>query len=121
MPAILPALRSGLVDDQEIQLISLLSLHKAIDIHPQSAIAPSLPSFIGLFAQIVDARARDTAVKQELERMDEGRLGVIKLALHINHRYTEGLPQQYTEWWKSVREHQAPLLKSIDAESKQES
>jgi cullin-associated NEDD8-dissociated protein 1 len=107
-----------MLDDQEIRLLSLLSLHKALEVHPVSRIGPLLPIFIEDFKKILGSKPRDQAVKQELERMEEGKRGVIKIGLDALHRFPEGLPQEWLEWWYAARAENTALIRSVEEESK---
>jgi cullin-associated NEDD8-dissociated protein 1 len=118
LPQVLQPVRSGMLDDQEIRLLSLLSLHKALEVHSIARIGPLLPTFIDDFKKILGVKPRDQAVKQELERMEEGKRGVVKIALDATQRFPEGLPKEWLEWWTAARVEHAALVRSVEDEAK---
>jgi cullin-associated NEDD8-dissociated protein 1 len=119
VPSLLPPLRAGLADEGEIRLLALLSLHKAIETHP-GTMAPLLPSFIEAFSKVLAQKPREAAVKQEVERMDEGIRGVIRLGLDVQRRWPEGVGAEWATWWAEVKTEQGPVIKTVEAEGQAE-
>jgi cullin-associated NEDD8-dissociated protein 1 len=72
--------------------------------------------FVDQFRSIVDAKPKENAVKQEIERMDESRRGVVRLGLDAQRRYPEGLGQEWADWWNDVRKEHGQLLRALEAE-----
>ncbi|KAF2663490.1 ARM repeat-containing protein [Microthyrium microscopicum] len=108
----------GVADDNEIRLLSLLSLHKAIENFP-TTMAPLVPSFIDPFKVVMKTKPREQAVKQEIERIEEGLRGVIRFGLDVQKRYPEGVGSTaWADWWSSVRSEHSVLLKSTEEEFK---
>ena len=108
-------LHQALSDDAEIRQLTLLTLLKAIEVHSSTTLN-YLPGFVDQFRKIVDAKPKENAVKQEIERMEESRRGVIRLGLDAQRRYPEGLGQEWTEWWNQVRKEHAQLVKFAETE-----
>jgi cullin-associated NEDD8-dissociated protein 1 len=115
IPDFLRPLREGLADEGEIRLLALLSLHKAIETHP-GTMAPLLPSFIEPFRKLLAQKPREAAVKQEVERMDEGIRGVIRLGLDVQRRWPEGVGSEWMTWWSEVKMEQGSVIKAVEAE-----
>jgi cullin-associated NEDD8-dissociated protein 1 len=118
LPTLIVPLITGVSEDNEIRILSLLSLHKAMEVF-QAATAPLLPQFIDPFKTILRTKPREQAVKQELERLDESQRGVIKVGLEVQKRYPEGVGQTWSEWWANVRTEQTYLLKQVEEESRE--
>lgn len=95
--------------------MSLLSLHKAIEVFP-AATLPLLPQFIEPLKQILKTKPRENAVKQEIERLDESQRGVVRLALDVQKRYPEGVGPAWTDWWASVKQEQPQLVRQVEEE-----
>jgi cullin-associated NEDD8-dissociated protein 1 len=64
----------------------------------------------------MDARPKENAVKQEIERMDEAKRGVIRLSLDALKKYPGGISKEWTDWWNQVRQDHPQLLKAAEAE-----
>jgi cullin-associated NEDD8-dissociated protein 1 len=115
LSSLIPPLKVGLADDQEIRLLSLLSLHKAIETQP-ATMGPLLPSFIEPFKKLLNQKPREQAVKQELERMEEGIRGVVRLGLDVQRRWPEGVGHEWAEWWTNVKQENAAVIKGVEQE-----
>ena len=61
-------------------------------------------------------KPREQAVKQELERMEEGIRGVIRLGLDVQRRWPEGVGNEWGEWWAVVKQENAAVIKGVEQE-----
>jgi cullin-associated NEDD8-dissociated protein 1 len=113
---LLSAVHDGLKDDPEIRLLALLSLQKAIEVHLASTVTPLLPAFVEPFKSIIGAKPREQAVKQEIERMEEGSKGVVRVALDVQRRFPDGVGPEWAEWWNSARTEHGILVRSVEEE-----
>lgn len=107
----------GVGEDNEIRILSLLSLHKSMEVFP-AATAPLLSQFLEPFKLILRTKPREQAVKQELERMEESQRGVVKIGLEVQQRYPDGVGSSWADWWTNVRTEQASLVKQIEEENR---
>jgi cullin-associated NEDD8-dissociated protein 1 len=112
----LTAVHSGLKDEPEIRKLALLSLEKAIDLHPPATIMPLLPAFVDPFKTIAAAKPREQAVKQEIERIEEGTKGVIRVALEVQRKFPDGVGVEWAEWWSSLRSEMAGVVRQVEEE-----
>jgi cullin-associated NEDD8-dissociated protein 1 len=78
------------------------------------ATAPLIGKFVGPFHAYIKTKPRETAVKQEIERLEEGQKAVIKVGLEIQKRYPEGLGPAWSDFWTMIRNEHAPLLRAVD-------
>jgi cullin-associated NEDD8-dissociated protein 1 len=108
-------LNSALGDDAEIRQLTLLTLSKAVDVR-SSTVYPYLPNFLEHFRKIVDAKPKENAVKQEIERMEESKRGVVRLGLEATKKYPQGLGGDWMEWWSRVRNENQALVKAVESE-----
>jgi cullin-associated NEDD8-dissociated protein 1 len=112
------ALHAALSDDAEVKQLTLLTLQKAVELHPDTTFR-YLSGFVDQFRKIVDAKAKENAVKQEIERMEETKRGVLRLALDASRKYPTGISSEWAEWWTQVGKEHANILKEVaDGEGK---
>jgi cullin-associated NEDD8-dissociated protein 1 len=117
VPTLLPPLHAGLSDDAEIRLLALLSLHKAVEAHA-AATRPLLPSFVDAFKKLMAATQSEHALRQETDRLDEGKRGAVRLALEVQRRYPDGVGTEWADWWANVRSEHATLVRAVEEEGR---
>jgi len=103
-------LQVGLGDEHEIKIASCLILTKLVTLAPNE-ISHSLDSFCAPFKTVLATKPKESAVKQELEKVQDQNKAVIKLMLLINESFPSAVQeslfwQETMEWTKK----ELPLL-----------
>jgi len=115
LPSLIAPLVAGISDDAEIRLLSLLSLSKAMENFP-GATQPLIGQFIEPFRSFVKTKPKESAVKQEIERLEEGQKAVVKVGVEIQKRYPEGLGPEWAAFWTSLQNEHGAMMKAVAAE-----
>jgi cullin-associated NEDD8-dissociated protein 1 len=77
---------------------------------------PLLPAFVEPFKTIAAAKPREQAVKQEIERIEEGSKGVIRVALEVQRKFPDGVGPEWADWWASTRSEMTGVVRQVEEE-----
>jgi len=96
---------AGIADEHEIKILCCLVLGKLITIAPQES-ARRLEVLAQQFRAVLSFKPKDTAVKQELEKLQEQQKAVIKTSLLLNKAFgtdAGGDSRVWKDYWEYVR------------------
>ena len=115
---------AGLEDEHEIEVLCNLMLTKLVVVDPEET-ARHLDGIGERYRKILDFKPKDNAVKQEVEKVNEAKKGVLKVTLLLNDIVPANASsggnlqsekwKQYWEW--VVKEFRAQLA-SVEQEVK---
>lgn len=136
VPTLLPPLHAALPADEEMHLLALLALHKAIEAHPY-AVRAQLPTFVEGLKAVMKGKAgaaganstgaqppaggparNEHQLRQEGDRLDETCRGVVRLALEAQKKFPEGCGPEWAAWWALVRSEYAPIVRAVEEEGR---
>jgi hypothetical protein len=118
-----------------MHLLALLALHKAVEAHP-AAVRHQLPSFVDGLKRVMQGKASAAAnstgapapgaaparnehqLRQEGDRLDETRRGVVRLALEAQRKFPEGSGEEWAKWWSAVRSEHGPIVRTVEEEGR---
>lgn len=107
----------GLEDEHEIKVLCNLMLTKLIDLDADEA-QRRLDSIADKFRKVLSFKPKENAVKQELEKMEDSRRGVLKVSISLNNAFpaasatTTAQGQAWAAYWEwAQKEHRAQILK----------
>ena len=123
----------GLGDDNDIRGLCNLMLSKLIFIDPDET-TRRLDSIADAFRTTLSTKLKDTAVKQELEKQEEGNKSVLRVTLLLGVQLktalnttggaggngAAGSNQTWTSYWEWVNKDFSNQLKSLREEEKKE-
>ncbi|XP_014556258.1 hypothetical protein COCVIDRAFT_100395 [Bipolaris victoriae FI3] len=117
---------AGVTDEHDIRILCNLMLTKLMVIAPDQ-VHSRLESLAENFRTVLAVKAKENAVKQEIEKINEGAKGVLKISLQINKRMgTEaGTPQDdpqsrvWAQYWEYVSKEHQNGLKAVAEELKE--
>jgi cullin-associated NEDD8-dissociated protein 1 len=113
---------AGIADEHDIRILCNLMLTKLMAIAPEQ-VHSRLEAIASNFRTVLNVKPKDNAVKQEIEKIQEGGKGVLRVTVLLNKQLgTEGAvghddPQsrtwaQYYEW--VTKEHAQRLKDAVD-------
>jgi cullin-associated NEDD8-dissociated protein 1 len=113
---------AGLSDEHDIRVLSTLMLTKLLILSPSETLT-RLPSIGSSFKVILSYKPKDSAVKQELEKIDEVNRGVLRVTLLINKKWpnartditTQGSWGAYWAWAKAAFQPQLKVVQDEEA------
>ncbi|KAF2794809.1 TIP120-domain-containing protein [Melanomma pulvis-pyrius CBS 109.77] len=116
---------AGIGDEHDIRILCNLMLTKLMVLAPDQTHS-RLEAIAENFRAILSVKPKDNAVKQELEKLQEGQKGVVKVSVLMNKTLgTEsgGGPEDqklrvWSTYWEWVNKDFAALLKSVQEEVK---
>ena len=124
IPAFFDRITDGIADEHDVRILCLLMLTKLIKLAPDET-QTRLPELSTVFRKIVQAKPKENAVKQEIERMAEASKGVVKASILLNKEFgadaaaaasEEAKKGPWAVYWEWVRKEHAPLVKSAEEE-----
>ncbi|KKY13597.1 putative cullin binding protein [Diplodia seriata] len=120
---------AGITDEHDVRTLCNLMLTKLVHLAPDET-KQRLTTISEHFKAVISTKAKENAVKQEIEKIEKSAKGVIKVSIDINKSLNVGSVeggsvedpnhkawQSYWEWVK--KEHAAPL-KTVEEESRAE-
>jgi hypothetical protein len=57
-------------------------------------------------------------LRQEGDRLEETRRGVVRLALEAQRRFPEGVGAEWASWWAVARSEYAPVVRAVEEEGR---
>lgn len=120
---------AGITDEHDVRTLCNLMLTKLVHLAPDET-KQRLTTISEHFKAVISTKAKENAVKQEIEKIEKSAKGVIKVSIDINKSLNVGSVeggsvedpnhkawQGYWEWVK--KEHAGPL-KTVEEESRAE-
>lgn len=117
---------AGIADEHDIRVLCNLMLTKLMVIAPDQ-VHSRLPSIAENFRTVLSIKAKENAVKQEIEKITEGAKGVLKVSTQLNKQMgTEGGANQddpnsrvWSLYWEWVSKEHSAGLKAVTDELKE--
>lgn len=108
---------AGIEDEHEIKVLCNLMLTELMVLDPDEA-ARRLDSIAEAFKRVLSFKPKENAVKQELEKIDEARQGVLRSSVALHTAFpnaasstSAGQAQMWTQYWEWIwKENRAQLL-----------
>ncbi|EUC46275.1 hypothetical protein COCMIDRAFT_93383 [Bipolaris oryzae ATCC 44560] len=117
---------AGVTDEHDIRILCNLMLTKLMVIAPDQ-VHSRLESLAENFRTVLAVKPKENAVKQEIEKINEGAKGVLKISLQINKRMgteagtAQDDPQSrvWAQYWEHVSKEHQNGLKAVAEELKE--
>ncbi|KAK8241917.1 armadillo-type protein [Phyllosticta capitalensis] len=122
---------AGIADDNDVRFLCNLMLIKLVVIAPDET-KLRLGTIAEHFKTIISTKPKDNAVKQEIEKIEKGAQGVLKVSLDINKQLSlggvsvegkdadEAYAKAWQNYWDWVRKEHQLLLKTVEEETRAE-
>ncbi|KAL9109813.1 MAG: hypothetical protein Q9227_005516 [Pyrenula ochraceoflavens] len=108
----------GVVDDHDIRTLCNLLVIRLAQIAPEES-RQRLTSLSENFKVVLSRKPKDTAVKQEIEKMSEANAGVVRTTLELERHFGNGGEAIETMGWKSylewLRRDFAHLIREVES------
>ncbi|KAH7083769.1 armadillo-type protein [Paraphoma chrysanthemicola] len=119
---------AGITDEHDVRILCNLMLTKLMVIAPDQ-VHSRLESIAENFRTVLMIKAKDNAVKQEVEKIQEGAKGVLKTSLQLNKQMgteaaaasTQDDPQlrAWSQYWEWISKDHVTALKAISDDMKE--
>jgi len=118
---------AGISDEHDIRILCNLMLTKLMVLTPEQT-HPRLEAIAENFRAVLSFKPKDNAVKQELEKLQEGCKGVLKVSVLLNKQMgTESGVQGHDDpqlrvwasYWEWITKEHQPALKAVTDELKE--
>ena len=116
---------AGICDEHDIRILCNLMLTKLITLAPEET-KRRLESISESFRVVLNVKAKENAVKQEIEKIEEGKKGVLKVSVLLNKKFsTEGHGQDdprlrfWGAYWDYVNKDFGTPMKVVNEELKE--
>lgn len=86
LTSIFERVQDGVSDDHDIRTLSNLMLARLSDIDPEET-KRRLPAFAEQFKKVLEQKAKENAVKQEIEKINEANAAVIRASLDLAKKF----------------------------------
>lgn len=111
---------AGVSDEHELKILCCLMLSKLIYLAPEET-RHRLDALAEAFRGVLSFKPKDSAVKQELEKIAEHNRAVIKTSLALEKMVQETGPggeasRGWSEYWDWIRKEQPQLVRSAEDE-----
>lgn len=117
MPQFYDRIQAGISDELEIRTLCCLVLSKLLVIAPAET-RMRLESLAAEFKKVLGTKLKDTAVKQELEKLAEGQKAVVKASVAINRAFGPDENRAWRDYWDYVRKEFSGMVKTEEGSSK---
>lgn len=111
---------AGISDEHDIKILCCLMLSKLLNLAPEES-TRRLDSLAESFRSILAFKPKETAVKQELEKIAEHNKAVLKISTQINKTLPVDRPEarSWQDYWDWAKKEQAANLKIAEDELKE--
>jgi len=119
---------AGLEDDNSVRSLCYLMLFKLITVAPEET-SVRLDELAAKFRIILGEKTKENAVRHEMEKLEEGKKGVVKISLELNRAFpgesSSGLAGQpsgrlkWSSYLDDMKKEQMALIKDMEKESKE--
>ncbi|KAK7607315.1 cullin binding protein CanA [Phyllosticta paracitricarpa] len=122
---------AGIADEHDVRFLCNLMLTKLVVIAPDET-KLRLGDIAEHFKTIISTKPKDNAVKQEIEKIEKGAKGVLKVSLDINKQLSlggvtvegkdadEAYAKAWQSYWDWVRKEHPLHLKNVEDETRAE-
>lgn len=115
---------AGLEDEHEIKVLCNIMLTELISLDPDET-CRRLDAIAESFKKVLSFKPKENAVKQELEKVDEARKGVLKVTVALHGAFPTAISptsvaqgQTWTQYWEWVLKEFRVQLQSLDSNLK---
>jgi cullin-associated NEDD8-dissociated protein 1 len=115
---------AGISDEHDIRILCSLMITKLMALAPDETRA-RLETMAQNFRNVLDVKAKENAVKQEIEKLEESKKGVLKVSIQLNKKFsTEGSGHDdprlraWGSYWEWASKEFGPMLKAANDELK---
>lgn len=115
MPEFFDRIQAGISDELEIRTLCCLVLSKLLTIAPTES-RIRLEPLAADFRKVLATKLKDTAVKQELEKLAEGQKAVVKVSVAINRTFGPDENRAWRDYWEYLRKEFSGMVKQAEAE-----
>jgi cullin-associated NEDD8-dissociated protein 1 len=119
---------AGITDEHDVRILCNLMLTKLMTIAPDQ-VHSRLESIAENFRTVLMIKAKENAVKQEVEKIQEGAKGVLKTSLQLNKQMgteaavgsTQDDPQlrAWSQYWEWISKDHVAALKAVSDDMKE--
>lgn len=123
---------AGITDDHDIRAICLLCFTKLLTIAPIET-QQRLGDVAAAFKQVLSIKPRESSVKTEIERMQDGYVGVIKASLAVQRTFnttalddgraaahTMPMLDEWISYWNGVQKNMENLVRFVEQDEMRE-
>ncbi|KAL1621639.1 hypothetical protein SLS56_009109 [Neofusicoccum ribis] len=120
---------AGITDEHDVRTLCNLMLTKLVVLAPDET-KLRLGTIAEHFKAIISTKAKENAVKQEIEKIEKSAKGVIKVSIDINKNLNVGSVEggsvedpnhkAWQTYWEWVKKDQQSMLKTVEEESRAE-
>ncbi|THY87864.1 TIP120-domain-containing protein [Aureobasidium pullulans] len=114
--------QAGVADEHEIKILCCLMLTKLAALAPEETVR-RLESLATAFRAVLAFKPKDTAVKQELEKLGEHNKAIAKVSVVINKTFpaetTAEHARVWNDYWEWAKKEMATIVKSAEEELKE--
>ncbi|KAI5241891.1 TIP120-domain-containing protein [Aureobasidium subglaciale] len=122
IPAFYDRVQAGVGDEHEIKILCCLMLTKLVTLAPEETVR-RLESLAASFRAVLAFKPKDTAVKQELEKLGEHNKAIAKVSVIINKTLpaetTADHVRAWADYWDWARKDMAVVVKGAEDELKE--
>nr|OQO15556.1 hypothetical protein B0A51_17129 [Rachicladosporium sp. CCFEE 5018] len=119
LPAFYSRILAGISDDHEIRILACTVLSKLLPLYPAES-ARRLDALAQVFRGVLGTKLKDTAVKQELEKLTEEQRAVIRVSLGFQKVFGgDGESRAWREFWEGVKREFSAMLKGVEEEGRE--
>lgn len=122
IPAFYDRVQAGVDDEHEIKILCCLMLTKLVTLAPDETVR-RLESLAASFRAVLAFKPKETAVKQELEKVGEHNRAVAKVSVIINKTFPAETQAEasrsWSDYWEWAKKEMATVVKSAEDELKE--
>lgn len=129
LPDFFDRIIAGITDEHDVRTLCNLMLTKLVTLAPDET-KLRLSTISEHFKAVISTKAKENAVKQEIEKIEKSAKGVIKVSIDINKNLNVGSVEggsvedpnhkAWQSYWEWVKKEHAGLLKTVEEESRAE-
>jgi cullin-associated NEDD8-dissociated protein 1 len=115
---------AGICDDHDIRILCNLILMKLIDLAPDQTHS-RLESIATQFRTVLSIKPKENAVKQEIEKLQEGSKGVLKVSIILNKKlgadsgaHEDPHIAAWSSYWDWVNKEFPALMRTVQQDLK---
>jgi cullin-associated NEDD8-dissociated protein 1 len=122
IPAYYDRIQAGVSDEHEIKILCCLMLTKLVTLAPEETVR-RLEGLAASFRTVLAFKPKDTAVKQELEKLWEHNKAIAKVSVIINKTFPAETTAEYArvwnDYWEWAKKDMASVVKNAEDELKE--
>jgi cullin-associated NEDD8-dissociated protein 1 len=122
IPAYYDRIQAGVSDEHEIKILCCLMLTKLVTLAPEETVR-RLEGLAASFRTVLAFKPKDTAVKQEFEKLWEHNKAIAKVSVIINKTFPAETTAEYArvwnDYWEWAKKDMASVVKNAEDELKE--